>query len=194
MASSPEIVLVDMDGVIVDADRQVLEELEQLVPGSTSGFVRKSFAIADDLELYRNEISRIHGREGFFADLPLVEGALEGWQTLIDLGYAPKICSSPHKTNPWCERDKLIWLQKYLAPVFGATVVSNAVIARDKSAVTGIVLIDDRPTIKGADLAAWKHLVYDRPYNVDSGDFRLKGWGDVSLASLIDQALKERSE
>jgi 5'-nucleotidase len=187
MSKSKETVLVDMDGVAADFDAMVIEEVEAYSPGATSAMIRSRFYIADDLPEHAELIRDVQSREGFFADLPLIDGVLEGWQRIIDLGYDPRICSSPLSINKFCERDKLVWLGKHFAPIFGASVVERAIITKNKHEFDGKVLIDDRPEIRLANSAKWRHLVFDRPYNQESGDFRLRGWRDDRLEELLSR-------
>jgi 5'-nucleotidase len=185
------VVLVDMDGVLADFDAEVLARLaahHPHVPRAT----RQNFYIAEDYPEHTALLRQISSEPGFFAALPLVDGALEGWQRIVDLGYHPRVCTSPLRRNRHCEAEKLGWLEKHFAPVHGEAVAREAIVTRDKHLCDGIALIDDRPEIRHSATAPWQHIVFDRPYNQDgdhAGDRpRLRGWHDDTLGALLDAA------
>ncbi len=147
-----EIVLVDMDGVLEDFDGATAVHLAEYHPNITIA-ERASFYFRDDYQSPADQamIDSLHASQGFFASLPPVDGALEGWERLHELGYEPQVCSSPLRVNEWCEDEKRAWLGRYL----GKTVADAAVITSAKNEYDGIALIDDRPAVRGAETASW---------------------------------------
>lgn len=111
-----------------------------------------------------------------------------GWGRILESGRLPRICSSPIRTNPYSEAEKLGWLEEHFAPVFGSWVVEQAIITSNKAACDGIALIDDRPKVEGADRAVWQHIIFDRPFNGYSPTPRLNGWDDGNLETLLHAA------
>lgn len=187
--SDRPIVLVDMDGVLADFDAGVERELAAELATAVSFADRTSFYIRDSLPEHHDTVEAIHNADGFFRNLPLMEGALEGWQALIDLGYEPRICSSPLMSHLQCEAEKLAWLEEHFVPHFGPSVVETAIITRDKYLAAGIALIDDKPDIKRVDEAEWTHIVFDHSYNKSAASsLRLNGWNDPNLAELLTLA------
>jgi 5'(3')-deoxyribonucleotidase len=140
---------------------------------------------------YQSELRAISNAEHFFARLPVIPDAIEGWQRIIDEGFQPQICSSPIKSNPYSKREKLGWLEEHLAPVFGSWVVETAIITSDKFHHNGAALIDDRPTLPHADIARWYHVLFDRPCNryVET-DLRLMNWSDPNLGSILRRTVQ----
>ena len=174
-----------MDGVLADTDRAARAFLKAhhpdipLVP-------RRSFYFHHDYpsDAHRAIIGAFHAQY-FFRDLPEIPGAIQGWQRIIDLGYEPRICSSPLLSNKWCEAEKLDWVEQHL----GMRARETAIITRHKEQASGMALIDDRPVIKHADQATWQHITFHQPYNqhVDT-PLRLRDWNDENLPAILERA------
>ena len=181
----PPIVLVDIDGVLADFNAGTIHHLLQrrpdtLIPEFTHFRTYHNF---DDVAI-KAEIMSIQNTEGFFRNLPIMDDALIGWQRLIDLGYQPRICSSPLRSNPLCEAEKRGWIAEH----FGADVATDAIIDRNKYRHDGIALIDDRTDLLYADKASWQQILFDAIYNQDfETDYRLRGWRDPALADLLSR-------
>lgn len=64
-----------------------------------------------------------------------------------------------------------------------------AQITLDKHLVYGDILIDDRPTIKHAETARWRHVLFDRQYNRHiATHLRLRGWTDMHMKDILQRA------
>lgn len=186
------IALLDMDGVLSDFERRVVQLVRQRHPHVR--FLNPQpnpwpFYIEDAYPpQYRDLVNAIMREPGFFASLPLIQDALEGWQRIKDAGFEPRICSSPLLV-PHCEAEKRRWLLQKLVPHFGPGVLSAAIISREKHRHQGAVLIEDRPPpMKDSHLAVWEHVVFDRPCNRVPGSeayIRLNGWRDPMLAEKL---------
>ncbi|HSH18068.1 MAG TPA: hypothetical protein VK978_01655 [Candidatus Saccharimonadales bacterium] len=179
-------VLVDMDGVIADFDDEALRRMSLRDPQFVRKEVRENFYIADDYPEHVDALKAISREKGFFAALPVADGALEGWQRIIDLGYHPQICTSPIRSNPTSDPEKLGWLEKHFAPIFGKHIVDEAIVTSDKHLFQGIALIDDRPVIEHSADAQWQHVLFDKPYNQNGAEPRLYGWDDEALGQLLE--------
>jgi 5'-nucleotidase len=191
MAERPT-VLVDMDGVMADFDGEVSRRLGDQIPGfilpdpSTDFYITKRLNDPEHVRVARG----IQAAEGFFRNLRPIENALNGWEALKDLGYHPRICSSPLRSNLWCVADKLAWLDEHL----GAQVAEEAVFDKDKSGYEGIALIDDRPIVAGAENASWQHILFTQPYNLHiDTEYRLNGWNDTALPILLARCATAQS-
>lgn len=195
--AAPErpIVLVDMDGVLADFDtafhETVREEYPHVLmidplPEPPSFYASQAYPGE-----YQSALRSISNAEGFFARLPVIPGALEGWQRIIDEGFQPQICSSPIRSNPYSKAEKLGWLEEHMAPVFGSWVVETAIITNEKFRYDGVALIDDRPDMPNAAIAPWQHVLFDQPCNryVET-DMRLLGWSDPNLGSILRTTVK----
>ncbi len=178
-------VWIDMDGTIFDFDGAALEVVpaELRVP-------KKHFYIANDYpEPLRTQIIEKYNSPGFFANLQIFPGAIEGWQALIDAGYHPRILSSPLSSSPDCVAEKRESLERHLVPVFGQSVLDEAIIDTEKWNYPGLVLIDDRPDIvRDGALAPWKHVLYGWSHMDSVEDavttYRLRDWSEIDI--LLD--------
>lgn len=182
------IVLIDMDGVLADFDGATQAHLQTPEIGIPLQ-PRSNFYYRDDYPdtTHVDVINKLHASQHFFRNLPPIPGALEGWQRIEELGYTPRICSSPLHTNEWCKSEKLEWIGQHL----GEAAMRDAIIDSRKELYHGIALIDDRPVIKNADQATWQHVVFDATYNHDiTTDLRLRGWSDTELEKILERCLE----
>ncbi|MCF6386409.1 hypothetical protein L2K20_05455 [Mycobacterium sp. MBM] len=179
-------VLVDMDGVLTDFDGAVLARLPQAV----ARVPRANFYIVRDYPAHKADVAAIYSHPDFFYELEPVPDAMLGWQRLLELGYAPRICSAPLTLNAKSVEGKIAWLERHLVPHFGREVVDAAIFDKNKHAHDGLALIDDKPDIDtNGGAATWRHVVFDRPYNAHVGDdLRLRGWRDADLGAILARA------
>lgn len=164
--------LVDMDGVIADFERGFLESWKKNYPSRS--FVplgqRKTFYPEDQYpEEFKKDVEGITLVEGFFLNLPPMEGGLEALTFLAHEGKDIWICTAPVSKNPYCAQEKLLWIQKYL----GETFRRKTIITKDKTLIRGDILIDDRPELTGADKPSWEQVLYSQPYNLQVSKRRL---------------------
>lgn len=182
MTNQKPIVYVDMDGVLADFDALALVDLPMHVRSQ-----RVNFYVVKDYPEYRHVIHKRQQHHLFFEELPVIEGALNGWQRLIDLGYDPVILSAPLSMNVRSIEGKKAWLVKHFVPEFGPSVVERAIIDKQKFRYDGLALIDDRAqVVPDGENASWTHIVMDRAYNKESlAKFRLMNWHDENLANIL---------
>lgn len=185
------IVNVDMDGVLADFDGSVKRLLLARDPNTDVSDPSSNFYITKRLKSPEAVAAAraIQSSRGFFLNLPLIDGAIDGWNSIVELGYQPRILSAPLTSNPWCTVEKLEWLDAH----FGPEIVDKAIIDKNKAAYDGIALIDDRPVIDGAANARWQHVVFDQPYNSEvDAEFRLMYWRDRASLQRILYACAKR--
>lgn len=195
------VVLVDMDGVLANFDAELLSRVALRYPHiphlepekSTFFYTHENF----DPE-HQDLVHKLCLEEGFITSLPMIPGALDGWERIINAGYRPRICSSPLPTAH-CEIEKRDWLRQHFVPRFGAWVVDTAIITRHKQLVDGVALIDDRPPpLRDSDEATWEHIIFDRACNrgADTAEYiRITNWADPELPeklALAEERAKKR--
>jgi len=175
--SERDILLVDLDGPLADFDRgfndrwQAEFSAEFRVPLGT----RKTFRMVDAYpEHLRESVRGVTTREGFFLDLPVVEGAGEALRQLREAGWRISICTSPLISYEHCVGEKYRWVERNL----GSDYVRAVIMTRDKTLCRGRFLIDDNPKISGALEPAWEHILFDAPYNREAPGKRITRWSD----------------
>lgn len=173
------IVNIDMDSTIFDFEYPLKLELARLgiayADPTLDFYISKRY---DDPEIV-TMLESIHNSEGFFLSLPPIEGAIEAWHTIQELGFYPRINSKPLRSNPHCREEKLASIDYY----FGPTAADEAYIGSDKESEPGIALIDDRPGLH--DGKTWKRVIFTQPWNAHEQDWRLESWHDSELPNLL---------
>jgi 5'-nucleotidase len=192
VATGENTVLVDMDGVLADFEEPNNEILRRHFPEIVPVIDRPDFYFNDTYESYDGVNDRIYAenrRPGFFRAFPVVDGAIQGWQRILEAGYVPRVCSSPLEDHNTVVAEKIAWLEEYFVPEFGAWVVDLAIFNRDKSSYDAVAMIDDRPTLRSIEKAAWQHVIFSRSYNREvETDFRLENWFDPELEDMLLRA------
>lgn len=185
-----KVVLVDMDGVLADFHQELFKLIKQDYPNIILPSQHTKYYISDHFEDQKTKESiwKIKNEPGFFFNLPVVKNGILGLKRIMAAGYHPRICSSPLRSNPTCEGDKMDWIKKYLVPEVGKFIWDEAIITYKKAEHDGIVLIDDKPDIKNSEKASWKQVVFDRFYNADSkAPYRLLEWSDPNLEKILKE-------
>lgn len=157
-------VLVDMDGVMCKWQEMYDALLRQHYPhipvfpfDQVTRFKTQSF-YADE---YRAEIAEMMNMKGFYRNLEPMDGSVQALHMMKEAGIDVFLCTAPYVTNKTCASEKMEWVEEHL----GSTWLNRTIITSDKTLVRGDVLIDDKPSIKGAMVPSWKHIVFDAPYN-----------------------------
>uniref|UniRef100_A0A8C6XWD4 5',3'-nucleotidase, mitochondrial n=1 Tax=Naja naja TaxID=35670 RepID=A0A8C6XWD4_NAJNA len=95
------------------------------------------------------------------------------------------ICTSPIKKYRYCPYEKFAWIEKH----FGHKFLEHVILTRDKTIVSGHVLIDDRPDIIGVERTpTWEHVLFTACHNkhlqLPASCHRLHSWADDWKAIL----------
>lgn len=173
---APPVILIDMDGTLVDWDRGFMSRW-----GSTCEVDRsKSYAMEECVppEFKQQAIDLFH-QEGFFLNLPWMEGALDALREMEAAGLQLFICTSPIKTSRYCAQEKLEWVANNL----GESWLNKVILCQDKTTVAGDLLIDDKPfefLAPGGKhtTATWRQVLFDAPYNRQMRLPRMLRWHD----------------
>ena len=176
-----KLVNFDLDGVIFNFDSAINAVLEREFPGmeladpASHFYVFQRYSDPQVIECIKDT----QNSKGFFANLKLIDGALEAWQQTQELGYYNRVCSAPLTDNPWCVLEKLEAIDAY----FGPKAADEAYIGNNKAGEPGIALIDDKPGLH--DGRTWKRIVFTQPYNTMDNDLRLQDWHDPTLPHAL---------
>jgi len=178
---APPIVLVDMDGCLVDWDRG----FAQAWGGRSPIDRRLSYSMEECVPAaMKAEATALFHSEGFFLGLPPMAGGVAAMRRLAAMGYRVFLCTSPVLSSVNCAGEKFEWVRAHL----GAEWVRQIILTSDKTAVRGDVLIDDKPNITGAHYPVWQQLMFNAPYNTSlEGRARLDSWEGVvdAIESLM---------
>merc|ERR1712003_201913 len=175
------VVLVDMDGCLVDWDRGFLNVWNGRTPVD-----RRHYEIEKCVPDNRyQEAIALFESEGFFKGLPEMSGGVGALKRLMASGFEVMICTSPVANSRYCAQEKWEWVREHLGDAW----LKRLILTCDKTTVRGDFLIDDKPSITGSQRPLWTQIVFDAPYNklVELGcRRRLHRWDDVE-AVLSDE-------
>jgi len=163
-----EVWLIDIDNVLADFEGGFIKEWVRRHPEIP--FVpleeRVHFYIRDDYsEELRPLVEEIHHyTKGFYANLPVVDGAIDALYYIKNCGKEIFLCSKPSSINKFSMIEKYEWVDKNLGPEWSRRII----LTRDKTLVLGHILIDDKPDILHRQVnskPSWEHIIFDMPYN-----------------------------
>uniref|UniRef100_A0A670Y3X8 5',3'-nucleotidase, mitochondrial n=1 Tax=Pseudonaja textilis TaxID=8673 RepID=A0A670Y3X8_PSETE len=114
--------------------------------------------------------------KNFFMELNPLPGAVEALKEMAELEATEVfICTSPIKKYRYCPYEKFAWIEKH----FGHEFLEHVILTRDKTIVSGHVLIDDR---------GQKHVLFTACHNkhlqLPPSCHRLHSWADDWKAIL----------
>lgn len=193
-------VLVDMDGVLCDFERHMLDLFCQKFPDEP--FVdpsqRNTIFMHEQYEKLKPGLGRkiqdiMHGRD-FFLAMPEIEGAVAAIKEMSTIpGVDVYICTSPIDDPQYCAPEKYKWVQKHI----GRDWISKMILTSDKTLISGDLLIDDRHYITGTvSPPPWDHILFVQCHNKHLNDDhfqeknvtrRLENWTDGSWRMLIEE-------
>jgi 5'-nucleotidase len=176
------VVLVDQDGVLADFEKGLLAAFRAKCPGAPYVELddRRGFYAREQYPSQWHPVLEVIMRaEGFYRDLPVIDGAPAALQEIRDAGHEVFVCTSPLTGAPRCVAEKLAWVEHHL----GRAWRDRTIITKDKTLVGDrgqpCVLVDDRPDVKGlASPPPWEQVLFDAPYNRGKTGARLSSWAD----------------
>jgi len=168
-------VLLDMDGVVADLTNTLLDQYNYLTNEKIAIDQIKStktFKWVGDPMLMKKLLEC----PGFMRGLPPIDGAIEGVEKLVKLGYDVVFVSNA-TNGPTSGHEKREWLKFYFSKTW--TKYVPLILTHQKYRVRGDVLLDDDPK-NFENLRETKGLLFNQPYNASlivSGNVeRIYGW------------------
>jgi len=216
------IVLVDMDNTVVDFSGAFDEAFRAIVPGAVCDptiyrlvdrIAQTPPSAAHDgpsstVQQWREEqVRRVVGREGFFEQLPPMEGVVQTLRTLHSMGWRIYFCSTGFADAVLSAKEKAAWIERHFGTVLPRWNTS-LILTSQKNLVQGDILIDDLPftqqcRIHGCEgdqqqhlAPTWRQILFDQPYNAATAGSmsssltsapRIYRWGDDSSLRTITQ-------
>ncbi|XP_070579897.1 5'(3')-deoxyribonucleotidase, cytosolic type-like [Ptychodera flava] len=193
-------VLVDMDGVLADFEKHFLAKFREQYPDEPYIEVkdRRGFYVTEQYEKIKPDLKakclEIMEAPGFFLNLPPIPGGLEAVRAMDQMdGVDVFFCTASINKYKYCVTEKFQWIDNH----FGAEFINKLVLTRDKTVVSGDLIIDDKPEITGAEKnPAWEHILFSTPQNSDihkPNQRRLSGWKDPDeWKQIIDSKRQEK--
>eukprot|EP00403_Amphidinium_massartii_P026190 CAMPEP_0178407384 /NCGR_PEP_ID=MMETSP0689_2-20121128/19403_1 /TAXON_ID=160604 /ORGANISM="Amphidinium massartii, Strain CS-259" /LENGTH=652 /DNA_ID=CAMNT_0020028461 /DNA_START=97 /DNA_END=2055 /DNA_ORIENTATION=- len=170
------VVLVDMDGTLVDWDAGFMKAWGDRPCKRTDYAMEKCVPP----EMF-DEAVKIFTSEGFFRNLPPMEGGIQAIKDIAASGFSVFLCTSPVATSRYSAQEKWEWVREHL----GDEWTHRLILTMDKTIVRGDILIDDKPKITGLQRPLWTQVLFTAPYNTDvelSRRVRLSKWVDWKQA------------
>ncbi|KAM9462989.1 5'(3')-deoxyribonucleotidase, mitochondrial [Clarias gariepinus] len=179
-------ILVDMDGVIADFEGGFLKKYRQRYPNHpyVSLDERRGFWVSTQYgelrEDLRDKAISIWESKNFFMELEPLPGSVEAVKEMAKMENTDVfICTSPIKHYAHCPYEKYAWVERHL----GTDFLERVILTRDKTIVSGDILIDDKPDILGVEPnPSWEHVLFTACHNkhlpVSTTQRRLLSWAD----------------
>jgi 5'-nucleotidase len=180
------ILLIDIDNTMTNFSDAFEHEWSKRHPGipidrsvyNLRDAVKTHFE-EDAITKVEEDICAIMCTPRIFADQPPIEGSVETYHRLVDLGFEVKICSTPWPTCVQSYTDKAEWCDRHLGQH------KNLVLTNDKTIIRADLLIDDHPNIFGSASPQWTQILFHRPYNASVPDApRIVDWKDAERVVL----------
>lgn len=177
------ILLIDMDGVLVDFVGGVIKEYERKTGTVLEYPTEFRFEDAWKGVADMDAINDIMLQKDFFLNLEPMPGAIEACRMMEKMPSIDfHLCTAPKRGSTYCVGEKWEWIKHYL----GQNWTDNFAAIYDKTLVHGDILLDDHPDQRGRMTPEWVQVLYDHPYNRDGLASRMPritwdNWPDMFL-------------
>lgn len=172
--------LVDMDGPLAGFDNRgwqyITENSWQCDVPTWQDQRHRYFTDHLTVSRERKAARRMTEAEGWFRELPVVEGAIEGIREIIATGVDVWVCTKPMAANPHCADEKRAWIAEHIPELR-----SKVIITPNKAMIRGDVLLDDAPAPEWIPDAWWKAVIFTQPFNGEGSHWEKYPhwtWGD----------------
>jgi 5'-nucleotidase len=157
------IILWDLDGTAFDWSGALDAKLLELDPGYRLVPVeeRTHYDYMFDNPHDREILDAAMNAEGLYEGLEPLPYAIEAMGEMADEGLDNWFCSKPYLTHQTCTSEKLASVARH----FGTGMAAKTILTHDKTLVFGHLLFDDKPTVTGVAVPAWKQIYRGQPYN-----------------------------
>jgi len=157
------IILVDMDDVLVEFEKKIIELIIERYPEKKDLFKeeRSNFKLTEEYPEFKELIKEIESQKGLTENLEPVKGSEKALKEMRKLGHEVFICTSPLTNYKNNVSEKYKWVEKN----FGEEWTKKIILTKDKTLIKGDILIDDNPEINGLKEPEWEQVIFDRPYN-----------------------------
>ncbi len=173
-------ILVDLDSTIVDFYTPLIKDFFKLTGEELLVENILSWDMTNHVD-HKKEIVEVFHKEGFFAKLKPLPGAIEAVQKLAK-DYDIEIVS--FACTPWAAKEKIEWCAQWLPFINHKEIF----ICHRKEIIQADCLIDDAMHFAAAYKIAWPKALaigIAWPYNADKGkvfDYRVEGYKDTAKA------------
>ncbi len=170
--------LLDMDGPLADFDQKVWDLCGQMgwpLHLTDLQDPRRKRFLTDNMSPHQSARLRAHINEtrGWFRELSVTAGAVDGVAALKAAGIDIWVCTKPLEANPSCRDDKGAWLREHFPQL-----ENKLIIAPDKSLIHGDVLLDDAPKLSWFSDATWRPVIFPSVFNGPGSEWDgLPSWG-----------------
>jgi 5'(3')-deoxyribonucleotidase len=138
LAVAPPVILVDMDGVLVDWDSGFLTAWKGRSEVDRTKSYYMEHCVPPD---FKRTAELLTHSEGFFESLPPMAGGIQAVKEIEQEGFRVLICTSPILTSQYCAQEKLNWIRQHMGEIW----LEKVVLCADKASIRGDLLIDDKP-------------------------------------------------
>jgi hypothetical protein len=123
--ASPYVILVDMDGALVDWDRGFMSAWKN----KSKIFRNKSYNMEDCVPPeYRTAAIDLFHSKGFFETLPPMKDGIRALEDMTRSGLQVYICTTPVFSSAFCAQEKISWIRTH----FGEKWTNRIIFAGDK--------------------------------------------------------------
>lgn len=127
---APPIILIDLDGTLVDWDRGFVQEWGNRcrIDRSISYEIEECVLSSE----FAQDVRLVYQQKGFFENLEWMNGARDSLLEMDRLGLKIYLCTSPVQGSVYCVQEKMNWVQHHL----GEAWLERLIMCFDKVAVS----------------------------------------------------------